>query len=330
MITVFSHDGTDLKEESIDCLDPTILSQKSDIKRWIVAKNIDHSEAHVLKEKLGLHPLTTEDMMSVQTRIKYEEHEDYTLIIFRAIKEVGAYEIKTEPISIVFGESILVTVFNQENQTINNLMQHKNRIKYLLSKNSDFIGHYILDKEIDRIMDTKNVLAEDFKNLEREFLRRPESDVLRRAFKRELVLLELRQLSESTTDLCINLIKPTDNYIGNEMLTYFKDVYDHTFKTTESLKTMLGRINGMRNSYQSIISNKINETMRVLTIIMAIMMTMTIITGLYGMNVTLPLGRSPHAFSFILLFMVITGILTYLISRRIGESGPGITGVKKK
>jgi len=319
MIVVFSHDGNDLKRESIDCLEPLNLSQKSDIKRWIVAKNIDATEANILKQKLGLHPLTTEDMMSVQTRIKYEEHDDYTLIIFRAIKEIGAFEIKTEPISIVFGETILVTVFNQENTTINNLMQNEHRIKYMLSRNSDFIGHYILDKEMDRMMDTKNVLAEDFKNIERDFLRHPESSVLRRVFKREIILLELRQLSESTTDLCINLIKPTDNYISNELLTYFKDVYDHTFKTTESLKTILGRINGMRNSYQSIISNKINETMTVLTIIMAIMMTMTIITGFYGMNVPLPFQKDSYAYIIILGLMVVTGIITFLIARRIGD-----------
>ena len=171
MIIVFSHDGKNFKKESIDSMKPLVLSQKSNIKRWIVAKNIDNSEAHILKEKLGLHPLTTEDMMSAQTRIKYEEHDDYTLIIFRAIKEMRMFEIKTEPISIVFGESVLVTVFNQENQTINHLIQNENRIKYFLSKNPDFIGHYILDKEIDRVMNTKNVLAEEFKNLEREFLR---------------------------------------------------------------------------------------------------------------------------------------------------------------
>jgi magnesium transporter len=319
MIVVFSHDGNELRRETIDCMEPLNLSQKSDIKRWIVAKNIDANEANILKQKLGLHPLTTEDMMSVQTRIKYEEHDDYTLIIFRAIKEVGAFEIKTEPVSVVFGESILVTVFNQENQTINNLMLNEHRVKYMLSKNSDFIGHYILDKEIDRVMDTKNVLYEEFKNMEREFLRHPESDVLRRVFKRELVLLELRQLSESTTDLCLNLIKPTDNYISNELLTYFKDVYDHTFKTTESLKTMLGRVNGMRNSYQSIISNKINETMTVLTIIMAIMMTMTIITGFYGMNVPLPLQKESYAYLVIIGLMVVTGVLTFFIARRIGD-----------
>lgn len=317
MIVVFSHDGKELKKESIECLETLNLSDKSEIKRWIVAKNIDASEAVLLGQKLGLHPLTTEDMTSAQTRIKYEEHEDYTLIIFRALKEVGAFEIKTEPISIVFGETILVTVC-QENQTINHLMLHENRIRYLLSKNSDFIGHYILDKEIDRIMDTKNVLAEDFKNIEREFLRRPESEVLGKVFKRELVLLELRQLSESTTDLCINLIKPTDNYISNELLTYFKDVYDHTFKTTESLKTILGRINGMRHSYQSIISNKINETMRLMTIIMAIMATMTIITGFYGMNVSLPFERESYAYLIILGFMVVAAVITFLLARKIG------------
>ena len=317
MIKVFSYDGKEVEEPDFNDIEKTSLSKKTK-NQWVVLKNASHEEISKLKEKFDIHPTIIEDLFSPQTRIKYEEHVDYTVIIFRAIKKVHSVYVKTQVISMVFGESTLITVINGENDTIDNLMKNKVRLESLLKKGKDFICHYIMDKEIDKYIDTKNILGEDFKKLEKEFLKKPGKEVLGRLFTKELVLLELRQLVESTTDLCLSLIKPIDNYISNELIPYFKDVYDHAFKTTESLKTILGRINGMRNSYQSIVSNKMNETMRVLTIIMAIMMPMTIITGFYGMNVQLPMQENDWMFAIIILLLVVISITMYFMSRKIG------------
>ncbi len=317
MIKVFSYDGKEVEEPDFNDIEKTSLSKKTK-NQWVVLKNASHEEISKLKEKFDIHPTIIEDLFSPQTRIKYEEHVDYTVIIFRAIKKVHSVYVKTQVISMVFGESTLITVINGENDTIDNLMKNKVRLESLLKKGKDFICHYIMDKEIDKYIDTKNILGEDFKKLEKEFLKKPGKEVLGRLFTKELVLLELRQLVESTTDLCLSLIKPIDNYISNELIPYFKDVYDHAFKTTESLKTILGRINGMRNSYQSIVSNKMNETMRVLTIIMAIMMPMTIITGFYGMNVRLPMQENDWMFAIIILLLVVISITMYFMSRKIG------------
>ena len=141
--------------------------------------------------------------------------------------------------------------------------------------------------------------------------------LLAELFEKELTILEMRQVMESLTDLCLNLTKPTDNYLDNELLPYFRDIYDHSFKTTESLKSMLGRINGMRNAYQTITSNRLNETMKILTMIMAIMMPLTIVTGFYGMNVKLPFQNSPTAWIGILAIMFVSSIIMFFLFRRI-------------
>ena len=121
---------------------------------------------------------------------------------------------------------------------------------------------------------------------------------------------------ESITDVCLNLTKPADNYINNDLIPYFRDVYDHAFKTTEGVKTMLGRIRGMRNIDISISSIKMNETIKALTIIMALMMPLTIITGFYGMNVNLPFQNNSFAYLYVLLIMFIFAMIMIIISKK--------------
>jgi len=318
MIRIFSHDGKKVNKKELDYFGNTNLGEKRKDHVWIAVNNATKSDAEILKKKFNIHPTTLEDMFSQNSRIKYEELDEYTLIVFKAIKKIGSLYVKTDNIAMVFGESILITVSTNGNQTIENLITNERKLETLLAKGEDFICHYVLDKEIDKYVETKNILGEDFKKLEREFLKKPGKDILSKLFTKELILLELRQTIESTTDMALNLIKPTDNYIHNELLPYFRDVYDHAFKTTDSLKTILGRINGMRNSYQSIISNRMNETIRTLTILMAIMLPMTVITGFYGMNVHLPLQNNVNAPALIAGLMILTSIIIYFASRGLG------------
>lgn len=318
MIRIFSFNGKKVDKKEIDNFEDTLLGQKRKDNVWIAVNNATKKDAEILKRKFKIHPTTIEDMFSQHSRIKYEELEEYTLIVFKAIKKVGALYLKTDNIAMVFGESILITVSPNGNQTIENLISNEKKLETLLARGEDFICHYIMDKEIDKYVETKNILGEDFKKLEREFIKKPGKEVLSKLFTKELVLLELRQTIESTTDMVLNLIKPTDNYINNELIPYFRDVYDHAFKTTDSLKTTLGRINGMRNTYQSIISNKMNETIRTLTILMAIMLPMTVITGFYGMNVHLPLQNNVNAPALIAGLMILTSIIIYFASRGLG------------
>jgi len=186
-----------------------------------------------------------------------------------------------------------------------------------MKKGVGYVFHSLLDKEIDKCMQIKGIIFEEFKQLEKNFINNPEKEVLGELFEKELTILEMRQVMESLTDLCLNLTKPTDNYLDNELLPYFRDIYDHSFKTTESLKSMLGRINGMRNAYQTITSNRLNETMKILTMIMAIMMPLTLVTGFYGMNVRLPLEKSPTAWIVILGIMLFLSTIMYFLFRRI-------------
>nr|MBI4156212.1 magnesium transporter CorA family protein [Candidatus Woesearchaeota archaeon] len=233
----------------------------------------------------------------------YEEFEEYTCIIFKGIKKINETSIDTYNISFIIGENYIITINDEENYIIEELYKNNKKIEAFLKKDEDYIAHYILDKEVDRDLNIKIEFGDILKQIERKFIEKHNKEILKKIFSKELVFLEFRQLMESITDVCLNLTKPADNYINNGLIPYFRDVYDHAFKTAEGIKTILERINGMRNIDISISSIKMNETIKVLTIIMALMMPLTIITGFYGMNIALPFQDSPFAYIYLLLIM---------------------------
>ncbi|MFA4953396.1 MAG: magnesium transporter CorA family protein [Candidatus Pacearchaeota archaeon] len=312
MIKIFSFSKNKLKE-----ITPEEISKDKKTRYWIDISSSNAEEIKTIKETFNIHPTTEEDILSNQTRTKYEEFEENTAIIFHGIKELEATNIKTYNLSFILGENYLITSHLEKNENIDHLTNNQKKLESLMKKGEGYILHYLLDKEIDKCMQIKGIIYEEFKKIEKNFINNSGKEFLGELFEKELTILEMRQVMESLTDLCLNLTKPTDNYLDNELLPYFRDIYDHSFKTTESLKSMLGRINGMRNAYQTIISNKLNETMRILTMIMAIMIPLTIVTGFYGMNVRLPFEKNPEAWIGILAVMAGASIIMYFFFRRI-------------
>ena len=314
MLTNFLYNGKNI--QIVENLELKKLLTKSKNRIWIKASNITQEEKIILKEIFNIHPTTIEDISTRHTRIKYEEFEEYTSIIFKGVKKINETSIDTYNISFIIGENYIVTINDEENSIIEELSKNSKKIEMFLKKDEDYIAHYILDKEVDRDLNIKIEFGDVLKQIERKFIEEHDREILKKIFSKELVFLEFRQLMESITDVCLNLTKPADNYINNHLIPYFRDVYDHAFKTTEGVKTMLGRIRGMRNIDISISSIKMNETIKALTIIMALMMPLTIITGFYGMNVNLPFQNNSFAYLYVLLIMFIFAMIMIIISKK--------------
>jgi magnesium transporter len=312
MIKIFSFSKNKLKE-----ITPEEIKKDKKTNYWVDLTCSNVAEIKIIRENFDVHPTTEEDILSNQTRTKYEEFEDNTAIVFHGIKGLETVNIKTYNLSFILGENYLITSHLEINENIDYLMNNQKRLEHLMKRGVGYILHYLLDKEIDKCMQIKGSLFEEFKQLERNFINNLGKEVLAEMFEKELTILEMRQVMESLTDLCLNLTKPTDNYLDNELLPYFRDIYDHAFRTTESLRSMLGRINGMRNSYQMITSNRLNETMKILTVIMAIMMPLTVITGFYGMNVKLPFQNDSYTWIGIIAAMFVSSIIMFFLFRRI-------------
>ncbi|MBI4148825.1 magnesium transporter CorA family protein [Candidatus Woesearchaeota archaeon] len=295
---------------------------------WVIVRNPTAADIALLTERFHIHPTTAEDIASPLTRIKYEEFDNNTVIVFKGIKEAKGVSVKFYTIFLIDGSHYVIAVYRRENDTIEHLAANPKRVESLIRRGEDYILHYIIDKEVDKYVDLRATISEDLRAIEEEFIRRPDKDVLGKLFLKEKLILEIKQRIESITDVCLMLKKPTENFIPNSLIPYFRDVYDHAVKVNIALKTYLDRINGLRNSYLSLTSNRMNDTMRVLTIVMAMMMPMTVITGFYGMNVVLPLQNHPLAYLALLGFIGVTVALMLLIFRSKGWIGKNSNGIQ--
>lgn len=284
---------------------------------WMPLDHPTEEDIKFLKENFEVHPTTTEDLLSGQTRTKYEEFEEYTFIVMKSILELKENSVETNNIYLIVGKNYLITNSTYKNHTIEELKLHPKKIEYMLKKGPDYLAHYIMDKEVDRYLEVKNDCSEELKNIERKFLEDQNKEILRKLFSKEVLFIELRHLAESMTSNCMKLIKPSDNYISEELLPNFRDVYDHSIRTADGYKTMLSRIESLNSMYISINSMRTNETMKTLTVIMALLLPLTLITGFYGMNISLPFQNSSNAYIGIIAAMLISSaVMIYFSIKR--------------
>jgi magnesium transporter len=218
----------------------------------------------------------------------------------------------------LFRRKFCYNVSDGNNETIKDLLENEKKIDSLLRKGRKYLVHYIIDKEVDKCVKERAELNQELGKIEIEFMKNQNKEILTKIYSRELVLLELRQLSESITDLCLSLTKSSMHEEDKNLIPYFKDIYDHALKTMKSYQSMLERMNGIEEMYTTMTSMKTNEIMRSLTIIMALMMPLTLITGFYGMNVQLPFQTNEYAWIFLVFAMIGSAIIMILISKHYG------------
>jgi magnesium transporter len=309
MFDCFKYYKKRLKSFSISELNSLKSLKKEKSRVWVVVKDPSEVEIELIKKKFNLHPTTAEDIGSINTRIKYEELDNYTFLVFKGVKTLIRKKAEFYTIYFIDGEQFLITIYRGDNSTIETLLKNQKRIETLLSKGEDYLVHHIFDREVDKYVDTREKLSEDLNSLE-QIMEHPGKDFLKRLTKHELLIMDIKQRADSITDVCSRLRKPTDNFIQNSLLPYFRDIYDHSMRVSEALKSYLDRIDSIRNSHLSFVSNKMNETMRILTILMALMLPMTIITGFYGMNIALPIQDDPKA--YIILIILMAAIMLFM------------------
>ncbi|RMF55681.1 hypothetical protein D6745_01355 [Candidatus Woesearchaeota archaeon] len=283
---------------------------------WISVISPKKHEIEKLEKVFGLHPTTVEDVSTHQTRIKYEEFDEYTLIVFSGIKEITGTKSDWRSIYFILGKNFLITICEEPFDTINNFLSEYKKIEPVLKKGADLMLYHILDAEIDKYLDIREKLFEDLINVENQILRNPDKELLDKLFKKEILTLDIKQKVESVAEVCFRLQKASEKFINNSLLPYYRDIYDHILRVDERLRNILDRLDSMGNAYMSMVSNKMNETIRVLTIITVIIMPLTFITGFYGMNILLPIQRNPLAWIILSVLMLVLMLIMVLIFKR--------------
>jgi magnesium transporter len=274
-------------------------------------------------EKLGecfkIHPLVLEDILDVEDRPKVEDYEDYLFIALKTINFTpDADEIKAEQVSLILGPHYVLSFCESDHDLFDpirtRLLQAKGRIRKM---GADFLAYSLIDLIVDSYFVELETFSDKVESLEDEVVVRPSPQTLREVHRFKNDMIMLRKSLWPLREVIARLDRRESPLISEGLTMYLKDVYDHTIIAIETVETYRDILSGMLDIYLSSMSNRLNQIMKVLTIIATIFMPLTFITSLYGMNFkNMPELQWEYGYYGVIAVIAVIGITMVLYFRK--------------
>lgn len=269
-----------------------------------------------LGELFGLHPLVQEDIVNASQRPKLEDYGPYAFLVVKALVwDQAEEEYRPEQISLVLAERFLITFEESHGQLFDSvakrLQEGKGRIR---RQGVDYLAYCLLDAVVDSYFEVLEFLGDQLEEVEEDLLGRPGREVLGRLHQLKRRALLLRKAAWPLREVVSALERQEGGLVRPTTRVYLRDVYDHTIQIMDAADTNRDMLAGMLDLYLSSVSNRMNEVMKVLTIIATLFIPLTFLAGLYGMNFKyMPELEWPWGYPAVLLVMLVTvmGMLIY-------------------
>ncbi|MCB1199339.1 MAG: magnesium transporter CorA family protein [Leptospiraceae bacterium] len=272
-------------------------------KIWVHLEPKNEAELVYMLEKYNVHPLTIEDVFSISGRVKLEKFSAYIFITLRGFHLEGR-QLITKNFHFLIRKNTIITICAEYRETIHQIIENWDKRKAMMRKGLEFVLHQILDIETDNTLAIVYRIDSLFDRYEESVMEfSHESDVIT-VFELRLLLLNIRKVIYLQRDVLDELAKVNRKFFRGDSAAFFRDVRDHMIKILETVDSVTQSINSTLEAHLTLSSRRTNEIIRILTIMTAIMMPMTIVTGVYGMNFDwMPFLRSTAGFWISMLFM---------------------------
>lgn len=289
-IVLINYDSTKstrvLLNQPLDCI-PYLTTETV---TWLDIQGLGNIETwQQMSEIFKFHPLALEDVANVPQRPKvvyYEDPDQIVIVAWMVLLKPNSMTLHREQVSLILGENYLITV--QEEPRYDCLQPVRDRIRNnqgsIRKHRSDYLAYAILDAIIDGFFPVIEYYSDQLEELEDEVLFKPTSNTLRKIYDIKQQMLVLRRAIWAQREAINILIRDRTSLINKRVRVYLRDCYDHTINILEMLETYRELSADMINVYMSTISNKMNEIMKILTVISTIFIPLTFIAGVYGMN----------------------------------------------
>ncbi len=289
---------------------------EKDRRIWVNVNGIEINTLQKIGEIFNIHPLVIEDMVNTDQRPKCEEYDENIYTVLKMIN-ISTEEVEFEQLSVVFGKNYVITVQEQEGDIYEPIRERIQLSKGEIRKSeSDYLAYALIDSTVDHYFKFLEDLGEEIEELEEEIVGAPKMSTMRQVHALKLELIMLRRVIWPLREAIGALLRSENKLISKKTKIYLRDVYDHVIYTIDQIETYRDIVSGMLDIYLSSLSNKINEVMKVLTVITTIFMPLTFIAGIYGMNFeNMPELKSEFGYPLVLVFMGVIGISMFLYFR---------------
>ena len=320
-IKIIDYSESSLQEKDAGRVEECFPFKDSPTVTWI---NVDGVHDVPLLEKLGgcfqIHPLILEDILNTDQRPKMDDMERYIYIVLKMLDyDTAKDEIVAEQVSLVLGGNFVFSfqvgsagdVFETVRERIRN---GKGRIRKL---GSDYLAYALMDAIIDRYFLILEKLGEKIETVEDNLIADPTPDTIHQIHQLKRDMIYLRKSVWPLREVIAALEKCGSDLVQKSTEIYLRDIYDHTIQIIDTIETYRDMLSGMLDIYLSSISNRMNQVMKVLTIIATIFMPLTFIAGVYGMNFRfMPELGWRWAYPLVLLVMLAVGACMLVYFKR--------------
>ena len=315
-ITLIAFDSENIIEREISDID----SLKDFLDKWPMTWiNVDGLGDIETIEKIGdllkLHKLALEDVLDGRHRAKVEEYDNHLFVILRMVSR--AKELISEQLSIFVGEKFLVTFQEIPGDCLDPVRERLRKPGGKMRQlGPGYLAYAIIDAVIDGYYPVMEVLGESLEDLEDEIIERPDRRAVNRIHIVKRDLLKLRRTSWPLREVTNTLVRDKSRFINETTQIYLRDCYDHIIQVIELVENYREVCSDLMDVYLSSVSNRMNEVMKVLTIIATIFIPLTFIVGLYGMNFNTTASRWnmpelnwPFGYPFVWIIMVAVTVI---------------------
>ena len=296
MITVYVYRNGET--QVVDRVEPRWLDPASGVNLWVdVAQPTPEEGQAVLANTFHFHPLSVEDALSEIHYPKVESYDRYLYVILHGIDfRIQEHWFATLDVDFFLGDNYLVTVHDAGSRSIQKLKELCHQHARILEEGPVALMHRIIDSMVDNYEPELDELEGEMNRLEEQAVLGVGNNLVVPILEVKRDLSALRRVLIPQRDAIGRLARREFPIISNEMAYRFRDVYDHLVRYSDEVTIFQDRMTGILEGYLSAISNRLNQVMKVLTVVSTILLPMTVLTGLWGMNVMLPeFGGGPTA-----------------------------------
>jgi len=273
-----------------DRIDPKWVDPASGVTLWvdITQPTADEGE-NILRQTFQFHPLSVEDALSDIHYPKIESYDRYLYVILHGIDfRMQEHWFATLDVDFFLGDNYLVTVHDGQSRSIQRMKEVCQQHARILEEGPVALMHRIIDSMVDNYEPELDELEHEMDRLEEQAVLGVGNNLMQPILEVKRDLSALRRVLVPQRDVIGRLARREFPIISNEMAYRFRDVYDHLVRYSDEVTMFQDRMTGVLEGYLSAISNRLNQVMKVLTVVSTILLPMTVLAGLWGMNVMLP------------------------------------------
>ncbi|MBI5568504.1 MAG: magnesium/cobalt transporter CorA [Desulfomonile tiedjei] len=286
-VFVTEYDDRHLEEKEVTGIPELNAFRQSRKACWFDVRGLHDPEiVGTIGQRFGVHPLVLEDVMNATQRPKFEESGESLFLVMKILHyDPEAAEVTSEHMSLILGSNYVLTFRETEGDEFDRVRERlRSAHGRLRTSGTDYLAYCLIDSVVDNYFVILEQLAEKIELVEDDVVSNPTTATLRTIHTLKKDIVSLRRSLWPLREAINRLSSGAVPQVNDATIPYLRDVYDHTIHVSEAMETYRDIVSGMLDIYLSGVSNRLNEIMKVLTIIATIFIPLTFVAGWYGMN----------------------------------------------